>query len=67
MAHGLKCYCCGVNTTSITHYYCYDCVKKLKNMFDSNNAYFGTECYEIVENRIIQNIVVHAVNMKTGV
>jgi predicted nucleic acid-binding Zn ribbon protein len=50
MAHGLKCYCCGENITSDTHYYCYNCVKILKNMFDTNIADFGGEYFEILEN-----------------
>ena len=38
MAHGLKCYYCGENPNDDKHYLCYDCVKKLRAMFDNNEA-----------------------------
>ena len=41
MAHGLKCYCCGITETG-DRYYCYECLKKLKAIFES-------ECCNILE------------------
>ena len=31
-----KCYCCGINEISDEFFYCIDCLKKLKEMFDKN-------------------------------
>ena len=50
MAHGLKCYCCGKSETSDAHYYCRDCLVKLKTMFKTSRAIFDGEEYEILEN-----------------
>ena len=50
MAHGLKCYCCWEKETSDTHYYCYECIKKLKHIFEVNRAVFDDVEYEILEN-----------------
>ena len=49
MAHGLKCYCCGHSPTSDAHYYCRNCLVKLKNMFDTNSAVWSGVEYEILE------------------
>ena len=40
MAHGLKCYCCGVNATG-DRYYCHQCLKELQDIFN-------TDSYEIL-------------------
>jgi len=50
MAHGLKCYCCGKSETSDAHYYCRDCLARLKSMFETNRAVFDGVEYEILEN-----------------
>ena len=50
MAHGSNCYCCWNNKTSDIHYYCYDCLLKLKNIFATNRAVFGDSEYGIIEN-----------------
>ena len=50
MAHGLKCYCCGHNPTPGAHYYCRNCLAKLKNMFETGRAVFDSKEYEILEN-----------------
>ncbi len=31
-----KCYCCGINEISSEFFYCIECLKKLKEMFDNN-------------------------------
>jgi len=50
VAYGRKCYCCWKNATSETHYYCYECIQKLKLMFDNNKADFGNKYFEILDN-----------------
>lgn len=36
MAAGQKCYCCGIAETTDELFYCYDCLQKMKIMFDNN-------------------------------
>ena len=43
MANGMKCYCCGEKETTDKYYFCYECVKKLKGIFDRNS-------FEVFEN-----------------
>ena len=67
MAHGLTCYCCGKNETSDAHYYCRDCVVKLKNMFETNqieisesphHSYHCISCGEHENRRIIDELLI---------